>query len=134
MPRYRDQGNMGFISTGDLSANTNIGKLVKLDASGQIVLAAAATDKVIGVLLDNPGTGQTGTVRLLSAAGTLPIQFGGNVAAGDILVSNASGQAITGTKAAAGAQPVSIVVGVALEAGATGELHECNSPAASVLY
>lgn len=134
MPRYREGGTMAFISTNDLSATTNIGKLVKLDANGQIVLAAAATDKVIGVLLDNPAANQSGTVRLLSAAGTLPIQFGGTVAAGDVLVSNASGQAITGTKAIAGAQPTSVVVGVALEAGASGEVHECETPAGVVLY
>lgn len=136
MAQYREFGNMGFISTNDLSAATNLNKLVKFDAAnpGQIVLAAAATDQVIGTLLDTPGAGQTGTVRLLSSAGTIPVQYGGTVAAGDILVANTSGQAVTATQTVAGSQPTQIIVGRAIEAGAAGENHEVMAPASAIKY
>jgi hypothetical protein len=120
MPRYRDGGLMGFISTNDLST-TAIGSIVKIDSSNapsNIVLAAAGTDKSIGVLVDQPLAGQTGTVRLRSAAGTLFVKLGGTVAVGDAITSNASGAGIVTVTAG------DEVLGRALQAGVSGDVIE----------
>lgn len=121
MPRFREGGTMGFISTNDLSAASNQNKIVKIDSSNaptNIVLAAAGTDKSIGVLLDTPAAGQTGTVRLRNASGTLSVKLGGTVAVGDLVTSNGSGVAITTTTG--GDQ----VLGIALQAGVSGDVIE----------
>lgn len=111
---------MGFISTGDLSA-APIGSIVKIDsanAPSNIVLAAAGTDKSIGVLVDQPLAGQTGTVRLRSAEGTIFVKLGGTVAVGDAVTSNGSGVGIATTTGG------DEVLGRALEAGVSGDVIE----------
>jgi len=116
-----------MVSTNDLSATTNIGKIVKLDAANapdHIVLATAAADVPLGVLVDAPGVGQTGTVRLRQADGTSFVQLGGTVAVGNALTANASGLAVAATQALAGAQPTSQIFGYALQAGVSGSIIE----------
>lgn len=80
-----------FTAGADLSSKQY--HLVKLNASGQIVLAEAG-DKAIGVLVDNPGSGETGTVAV---AGITKVVAGAAVAAGAYLSSDANAQAITAT-------------------------------------
>jgi len=128
MAHYRDGGNMGFVSTGDLSAAGNQFLAVKLDSNGQIVLASAATDKIIGTLLDTPGTGRVGTVRLRSCSGTLNILVGsgGSIARGDAVTADSAGAGVTTTTA--GNQ----IIGYALEAGAAGTVIELMPSTAKV--
>lgn len=89
-------------------------RIVKFGAAdGGVLQAAAATDKLIGV-----------TDRLAAAAandridvirtGIAEVQYGGTVAAGDLLTADASGRAIVAT-AAAGSNVR--VIGVAEVAG-----------------
>lgn len=120
MPRYREGGVMAFTSTNDLSAQA-VGSIVKIDSSNSpsnVVLAAAATDALVGTTLDQAAAGQTITVRLRSAAGTLSVKLGGTVAVGDAITANGSGLGIT--TVTAGNQ----ILGYALEAGASGDVIE----------
>jgi hypothetical protein len=124
MPNYRIDGNMGFISTNDLSAAGSYGKVVKIDSSNaptNIVLAGANGTAAIGVLIDTPAAGQTGTVRLRTSAGTSFIRLGGTVAVGDAITSNASALGIT--TVTAGDQ----IIGYALSAGVSGDIIEILS-------
>ena len=119
MSQYNAGGDKGYVATAALGD----GVIVKI-ASGEVVVAAAATDKFIGVTVGAVGAGETANVRLRSAEGTIKVKAGGTVAVGDYVTSNASGQAVTATAAAAGAVPTSEVLGVAVEAGVSGDLIE----------
>lgn len=71
--------------------------LVKFGANDYtVVVATAATDRVIGVS-DILGA-EIATERLdVNRAGIVPVIYGGTVTRGDKLTSNATGQAITST-------------------------------------
>lgn len=124
--RYRSGGNMGFVSTNDLSS-ASVGTIVKIDSSNaptNIVAAAAAADVPVGVLIDQPTAGQTGTVRLRNAEGTSFVKLGGTVAVGNPITSNASGLGIAATQTAGGSQPTVQVLGFAMQAGVSGDIIE----------
>lgn len=100
-----------FTAGADLSSKQY--HLVKLNASGQIVLAEAG-DKAIGVLVDNPGSGETGTVAV---AGITKVVAGAAVAAGAYLSSDANAQAITATDTNVGESTTGThIIGQALSA------------------
>lgn len=88
-------------------------------ARGTILSGAgtkSATIRPAGVLYDSTDAGQTtGQVQV---SGTALVVLGGTVAAGDTIKSTATG---TGVKATL-ATDINTVVGIALEAGASGEL------------
>lgn len=119
MSQSQYSGSKGFVATAALGR----GILVKL-ASGNVVASAAATDATIGVTENSCEAGETVSVRLVNAQGTMQVKLGGTVAVGNLLVTNASGLAIAGTQAIAGAQPTSRVVGLALEAGVANDIIE----------
>lgn len=80
------------------------------------VQAAAATDKIIGV------TGQPKGVTVASGepfdvirSGVADVEYGGNVARGDMLTSDSSGRAIVATNG-------SRVIGIAQISGVSGDL------------
>ncbi len=124
MAHYVEGSNKGFKAGADLS--TNQYNIVKLNSSGNVILATAATDKIIGVLNDKPRANGTGDVRLRSAAGTLNVKLGGTVALGDAVTTNASSVGITTTTA--GDQ----ILGYALEAGVSGQIIELLPSTAKV--
>lgn len=113
MSQHNESGNKGYVATAALAD----GIAVKI-ASGQVVVATAATDKIIGVTLGAIAAGETGTIRLRSGAGTAKVKLGGTVAVGDAVTSNGAGALIT--TVIAGNQ----VVGQALEAGVSGDIIE----------
>ena len=113
MSQYVTSGEKGYVATAALGD----GIAVKL-SSGQVVVATAATDKIIGVTVGAIAAAETGTVRLRSAQGTIKVKAGGTIAVGDKLTSNGSGQSIATTTAA------NEVIGMALEAGASGDFIE----------
>lgn len=93
-------------------------KIVKL-SSGKAVLAAGATDKLVGVLDSKPyssSTDETVDVRSVNANGVGKVVAGGNVAAGDFLTSDANGKAVATTTAG------NRVIGQAVEAGVDGQV------------
>jgi len=94
-------------------------RIVKFGAAdGGVLAAAAATDKLIGVndRLPFAVSGDRGDVVRVGIA---EVEYGGTVAAGDLLTSDASGRAIVAT-AAAGSNIR--VIGVAEVAGVVGDI------------
>lgn len=113
MSQFVDGGNKGYVATAALAD----GVIVKI-SSGQVVIATAATDKFIGVTVGAIAAGETGTIRLRSAAGTMKVKAGGTIAVGDKLTSNGSGVAIATVTSG------NEILGMALEAGASGDFVE----------
>lgn len=87
------------------------GTAVKLD-TGVIVVATAATDKILGVLDVAHDAGQQANVRLRSGSGTSIGRAGGTIAVGDYVTATTGGELIATTTAG------NEIVGLALEAAA----------------
>lgn len=111
----RVEGFLPHVKSGaDLSAAANQYKLVKLDANGDIVLAAAATDVVVGSLYNTPALGEAAKVAY---AGVVLVQADAALNEGVQVRSSADGQA------ADGSTPPSYVFGITVEAaGAAGDI------------
>lgn len=98
--------------------------IVKFDTVvNQVVLAAASTDKIVGVIsrlnqAASTAVGAPVNIHVRNASGTFKVVAGGVVAIGDALTSNASAQAIT--TVTAGDQ----LIGYASEVGVTGQVIE----------
>lgn len=113
MPGSVSMTNISRIAGADLSAAQFCG--VKLNASGQVVLAGAG-EAAIGILQNKPTSGQIATVCV---AGVSFMKAGGVVAPG-FVTTNASGRAATPTTG-------QYILGSAIEAAAA------NGEAISVL-
>lgn len=114
MSQFNEGNSKGWVATAAIPE----GYAVKL-ASGQVVVATSATDKIVGVTIgDATPAGQTATVKLRSGAGTYKVKLGSTVAVGDFLTSNGSGQLITTSTAG------NAIVGQALESGVSGDFIE----------
>ena len=86
-------------------------------ADGQVVAAAAVTDKIIGVTTDvAPAINERCDVILTGIADVL---YGGAVTRGDLLTSDASGRAVT---AAPGAGTNNRIIGVAVLSGVLNDI------------
>ena len=113
MSQFVEGSNKGYV------ANAAIGRGIAVKiSSGQVVVATAATDKIIGVTVDKAAALETATVRLRSAAGTAVGKAGGTIAVGDKVTANGSGQLITTVTAG------NEIVGMAVEAALSGDLFE----------
>lgn len=86
-------------------------KFVTLESDGQIDLADSAGENCIGVLLNDPTSGNAATVVM---SGKTLVKAGGTIAAGASVATNAAGLAVT---AASG----NIVMGYATEAAVSGQ-------------
>jgi len=102
--------DISVVAGADLSAQQFRG--VKVNSSGLAVVANATDLNQIGVLQNNPGNGQTGTIRI---TGVTKAKAGGTVAAGDRVTTDANGAFITATT---GKQ----VCGIALTGAASGDV------------
>lgn len=67
---------------------------VKQHTDGTLILAAAGTDKIVGVLQNKPAVGKAAIVRFL---GTTKMVAGGTIAVGSWVTSDASGLAVATT-------------------------------------
>jgi hypothetical protein len=74
-------------------------KIVKLDASGNVVKASAVTDRPFGILQNAPGNGGAAEVCI---AGKSKLVCGGSVALGALLASNSAALGTAVTVAASG--------------------------------
>ena len=92
--------------------------LVKLDANGNVVLAAAATDNILGALEVDGKQGEAVSVALANGAGSFKVKLAANTAKDAYLTSDASGQAVV--TATAGDR----VIGRLVKAGVAGEIAE----------
>lgn len=99
-------------------------KITKLDANGKVVLAAAATDAILGVLETVGKAATTVSVALVNGNGTFKVKTGANITVGAYLTTNGSGLAITATQTTAGAQPTVRVFGRALATSVSGDVVE----------
>lgn len=81
--------------------------------AGQIVPAAASTDKLVGVIMNCPTSGDTADVLLINNMGTGKVQAGGNISIGDYLTADSSGHAVATTTSN------DLIIGMAISAGAS---------------
>lgn len=96
MATFTEGNYLSRTAGADLSAKQYY--LVKLDSSNEVVLAAAATDKILGVLSNAPTDGETAVVRLINSNGTFKVKTAAsNISQGARLTSDASGLAVATT-------------------------------------
>lgn len=67
-------------------------KFVKLDTDGEVIVAAATTDRPIGVLQNAPVSGETAEVAV---AGITKVKAGGSASVGNPVFTSASATAVT---------------------------------------
>ena len=118
----------GFVAGADLSAVQH--RFVKQNGTGlQVIQATVAGEQIIGVLQNNPDT--IGVGATVMTAGISKVEAGATIAIGDLIKTDTVGRAAVAsaavtdtTDAASATDPLigSFVQGVALEAGAVGEL------------
>lgn len=113
MSQFNASGSRGYVA----NIATANGVIVKL-SSGKVVIATAGTDKSIGVTENSAAAGETASIRLRSAQGTIKVVAGGTIAVGDAVTATTAGKALVTTTA--GDQ----ILGYALEAGASGDFVE----------
>ena len=99
-----------FTASADLSAKQYY--FVKLSSATQVTVCAAVTDKPIGVLQNNPESGEQAIVRCF---GLSKVSADATLAAGDVIGTSADGQAQPITL---GSETTVHVSGQAIEAGA----------------
>ena len=86
--------------------------------AGQVILSSAATDKLLGTLNNAPKSGELAEVVMRSGGSTHKVIYGGTVAVGDFLTSDANGKAITTVTGG------NVILGMALEAGVLNDIAE----------
>lgn len=107
--------NRSFKSTNDLSAKQYF--IVKL-SSGNVVLASAATDVLLGVLKNKPKASENADVQLVNSQGTCKVKAGGSITAGNMITSDSAGKAVATTTTG------NYILGMALEDAATDDVFE----------
>lgn len=89
--------------------------VAKLDTSGNALLPTAVTDRPVGIVQNNPANSRTASVLV---NGVSKYVAGGNIAVGDNLGLKNDGTLV---KVTPGTDTTVFLVGVALEAGASGD-------------
>lgn len=102
--------SISLVAAADLSAK--IGYIVQVDSNGKAALADA-TALAVGVLQNNPASGQVATVGV---HGVSKVVAGGTIAAGARVTSDANGKAIAATTAG------DAVIGIALAGAAANDI------------
>jgi hypothetical protein len=116
MASWHDIGEAPPLAAGaDLSAKQYY--IVKLDSDRAYVLAAAGTDKIMGVLQNKPTSGKT---CLVYNRGKVPVIAGDTIAIGDLLTSNGDGKAIATTTGD------DMAFAIATQAAASGDIFEAE--------
>lgn len=100
----------------DLSASTNLFKVVKLDANGNVVPVAAITDIPFGILQDTPKSGQAAPVAV---GGIVKCTAGATIAAGAPVATMANGELQT-------AVTTQYVIGTARTSAVAGDVFPVN--------
>ncbi len=128
MANYSDKRYLTLMADADLSAASNLFKIVSIASSTanptgrKVVLATSATDaNIIGVLNNTPAAGEPASICGRNADGTFKVVLGANTAAvsiGDYLTVDTDSGALKTTTS--GNQ----VIGRAMEAGVAGQVIE----------
>lgn len=106
----------GVKASADLSAKQFLA--MKMSGNGTVTVCAAATDKPVGVLQDNPVSGLPAAVAF---SGKTKVVAGGTVTAGDEVGTDANGKAVTYV---AGTDTTKYRMGIAVTGGALNEVIE----------
>ncbi len=111
------QSNVGPIKAFEAAADYSAKQffIVAVSADGVATLATAATDKLVGTIMNEPKSGEMLSVQALGFARAIA---GGSVSIGDFLTADGSGEAIATTTT--GNQ----VIGMAIEAADDGDVFE----------
>lgn len=102
--------SISLVAAADLSAKQY--HVVKPNSSGQAALANATDTAQIGILQDKPTSGVAGNVAV---GGVSKAAYGGTIAAGAAVTSDANGKVVTATT---GKQ----IIGFALVGGVSGDI------------
>ena len=105
-----DLDNISRVAGADLSSAQF--KFVESNSSGTVTVTNAAGEYVLGVLQNNPTSGNAATVAV---GGISKVVLGGNVTINDSIATDNAGKAVaasTGNK----------IVGIAIKGGASGEI------------
>jgi hypothetical protein len=105
-----DLDNISRVAGADLSSAQF--KFVESNSSGTVTVTNAAGEYVLGVLQNNPASGQAATVAV---GGISKVVLGGTVSINDSIATDNAGKAVaasTGNK----------IVGIAIKGGASGEI------------
>lgn len=93
---YQPGEEYSALSAADLSNKQYY--ISKLDASGKVVLATAATENLLGVIHDGGRvSGDTVSVQLINGTGTFKVVAGATFSAGAYLTTDSNGKAIATT-------------------------------------
>jgi hypothetical protein len=108
---------VSYIAGADLSAKQY--RFVKQGTDrNEVVLATAATDKIIGVLQNDPVENEGANVRLLNGGGSTKLVAGGSITKGAYLTTDANGAAVATTTAG------QVICGQAHEDADAGDIFE----------
>jgi hypothetical protein len=105
----------GLVASGDLSAK-QYQPVKAASTAGAVVAAAAVTDKVIGILQNDPTNGQPAAIIAL---GNSKAKLAASIAAGSLLTPNSTGY----LKAAASANDRIVGIALATASSTAGEIH-----------
>ncbi len=112
--------NEGLIKSFTPGAAVAAYRIVKHDTSDSVVIqGASATNKLIGVA-NHVGAEATDDTVDIVMSGIAEVEYGGTVARGDLLTSNATGQATATTTAN------NRTIGVAMNSGVSGDIGSVN--------
>lgn len=106
----------GLKASADLSAKQF--RFMKVSGVGTVTVLAAITDKILGVLQNDPVSGLPASV---ANTGKSKVVAGGTVTAGDVVGSDNAGRAVT---IVPGTDTTQYVGGIATSSGAVGETIE----------
>jgi hypothetical protein len=97
----QNEGNAkGYVcGAADLAEGVAV-KIAIVSNVATVVIATAATDKIIGVTQGKYKVGEAASVKLRSGAGTVKVKLGGTVTLGARVTANGSGLLIATTTAA----------------------------------
>lgn len=109
MAKFQEADNINKVAGANLSTKQYY--IVKRHTTeNQVVLASAATDKILGVLQNDPLANEAAQVKTHSTRGTGKVLAGGAITAGAYLTSDSNGKAIVTTTQG------NVVFGIAEEA------------------
>lgn len=93
---YQPGDKYTAVAGADLSAKQY--HIVKLDSDGEVVLASAATDAILGVLANAPKAGAVAEVELLNGSGTFKVKAANAIISKDAYITaDADGKAVATT-------------------------------------
>ena len=123
MASTENSKNINFSQGADLSSDTGQNRALKLDANGRVVLTAAATDIMVGMIGEESADAVIGSgISMVTLVGKVKMIAAAAISIGDVIVPAAAGQ-VNGVANIGALAADSMGVGIALTAaGAQGDI------------